>query len=51
MQERLFNKKSYKRRRLISLILINGFHMKGIVKEYDAFFYFGRSDKQNQIDL
>ncbi|PGA90699.1 RNA chaperone Hfq [Bacillus toyonensis] len=48
MQERLLQEVIQKKK-VISLILINGFHMKGIVKEYDAFSILIESDKKNQL--
>jgi host factor-I protein len=46
MQERLLQEVIQKKQ-VISLILINGFHMKGIVKEYDAFSILIESDNKN----
>ncbi|OLR26448.1 RNA chaperone Hfq [Bacillus cereus] len=37
------------KKKITSLILINGFHMKGIVKEYDAFSILIESDNKNQL--
>ncbi|MEX0417277.1 RNA chaperone Hfq [Bacillus sp. C30] len=48
MQERLLQEVIQKKK-VISLILINGFHMKGIVKEYDAFSILIESDNKNQL--
>ncbi|ANS52423.1 RNA-binding protein [Bacillus thuringiensis] len=48
MQERLLQEVIQKKQ-VISLILINGFHMKGIVKEYDAFSILIESDNKNQL--
>ncbi|MEK4503522.1 RNA chaperone Hfq [Bacillus sp. FSL R12-0069] len=48
VQERLLQEVIQKKKG-ISLILINGFHMKGIVKEYDAFSILIESDKKNQL--
>jgi host factor-I protein len=49
MQERLLQEVIQKKKQVISLILINGFHMKGIVKEYDAFSILIESDNKNQL--
>jgi host factor-I protein len=49
MQERLLQEVIQKKKKVISLILINGFHMKGIVKEYDAFSILVESDNKNQL--
>ncbi|MGH0992072.1 RNA chaperone Hfq, partial [Bacillus cereus] len=48
MQERLLQEVIQKKK-ITSLILINGFHMKGIVKEYDAFSILVESDNKNQL--
>jgi host factor-I protein len=48
MQERLLQEVIQKKK-VISLILINGFHMKGIEKEYDAFSILVESDNKNQL--
>ena len=48
VQERLLQAVIQKKK-VISLILINGFHMKGIVKEYDAFSILIESDNKNQL--
>ncbi|PEF36151.1 RNA chaperone Hfq [Bacillus wiedmannii] len=48
MQERLLQEVIQKKK-ITSLILINGFHMKGIVKEYDAFSILIESDNKNQL--
>ncbi|MHA2895757.1 RNA chaperone Hfq [Bacillus cereus] len=48
MQERVLQEVIQKKK-VISLILINGFHMKGIVKEYDAFSILIESDNKNQL--
>jgi host factor-I protein len=49
MQERLLQEVIQKKK-VISLILINGFHMKGIVKKkYDAFSILVESDNKNQL--
>lgn len=48
MQERLLQEVIQKKK-ITSLILINGFHMKGIVKEYDAFSILVESDDKNHL--
>ncbi|HDR7494003.1 RNA chaperone Hfq [Bacillus paranthracis] len=48
MQERLLQEVIQKKK-VTSLILINGFHMKGIVKEYDAFSILVESDNKNHL--
>ncbi|MBG9584865.1 RNA-binding protein [Bacillus thuringiensis] len=48
MQERLLQEVIQKKK-VTSLILINGFHMKGIVKEYDAFSILVESDDKNHL--
>lgn len=48
MQERLLQEVIQKKE-ITSLILINGFHMKGIVKEYDAFSILVESDNKNHL--
>ncbi|HDR7494924.1 RNA chaperone Hfq [Bacillus cereus] len=48
MQERLLQEVIQKKK-ITSLILINGFHMKGIVKEYDAFSILVESDNKNHL--
>jgi host factor-I protein len=48
MQERLLQEVIQKKK-VISLILINGFHMKGIVKEYDAFSILVEFDDKNHL--
>ncbi|HDR8449212.1 RNA chaperone Hfq [Bacillus cereus] len=48
MPERLVQEVIQKKK-VISLILINGFHMKGIVKEYDAFSILVESDDKNHL--
>ncbi|MGG0261515.1 RNA chaperone Hfq [Bacillus mycoides] len=35
--------------KLSSYILVNGFHMKGILKEYDRYAIWIESDHQNQL--
>ncbi|MED3275802.1 RNA chaperone Hfq [Bacillus thuringiensis] len=37
------------KKKVTSVILINGFHMKGIVKEYDAFSILVESDDKNHL--
>ncbi|MEC2554910.1 RNA chaperone Hfq [Bacillus tropicus] len=48
MQERLLQE-VIQRKKVTSVILINGFHMKGIVKEYDAFSILVESDDKNHL--
>ncbi|AUB67166.1 RNA chaperone Hfq (plasmid) [Bacillus cereus] len=48
MQERLLQEVIQKKK-VTSLILINGFHMKGIVKECDAFSILVESDDKNHL--
>ncbi|HDR3896571.1 MULTISPECIES: RNA chaperone Hfq [Bacillus] len=48
MQERLLQEVIQKKK-VTSVILINGFHMKGIVKEYDAFSILVESDDKNHL--
>ncbi|MDA1775189.1 RNA chaperone Hfq [Bacillus cereus] len=48
MQERLLQEVIQKKK-VTSVILINGFHMKGIVKEYDAFSILVESDDKNNL--
>ncbi|MBG9522368.1 RNA chaperone Hfq [Bacillus paranthracis] len=48
MQERLLQEVIQKKK-ITSVILINGFHMKGIVKEYDAFSILVESDDKNHL--
>ncbi|AUB67127.1 RNA chaperone Hfq (plasmid) [Bacillus cereus] len=48
MQERLLQEVIQKKK-VTSLILINGFHMKGIVKEYDAFSILVEFDDKNHL--
>ncbi|OTW50549.1 RNA chaperone Hfq [Bacillus thuringiensis serovar silo] len=48
MQERLLQEVIQKKK-ITSLIVINGFHMKGIVKEYDAFSILVESDNKNHL--
>jgi host factor-I protein len=48
MQERLLQE-VIQEKKVTSLILINGFHMKGIKKEYDAFSILVESDDKNHL--
>jgi host factor-I protein len=48
MQERLLQE-VIQEKKVTSLILINGFHMKGIIKEYDAFSILVESDDKNHL--
>ncbi|MDM8365584.1 RNA chaperone Hfq [Bacillus thuringiensis] len=48
MQERLLQE-VIQEKKVTSLILINGFHMKGIIKEYDAFSILVESDGKNHL--
>ncbi|MEK4503990.1 RNA chaperone Hfq [Bacillus sp. FSL R12-0069] len=48
MQERVLQE-AMQKKKVISVILVNGFHMKGILKEYDRHAIWIESDHQNQL--
>ncbi|MGH0792249.1 RNA chaperone Hfq [Bacillus cereus] len=48
MQERVLQE-AMQKKKVISVILVNGFHMKGILKEYDRYAIWIESDHQNQL--
>ncbi|QDZ77791.1 RNA chaperone Hfq [Bacillus cereus] len=48
MQERVLQE-AMQKKKVISVILVNGFHMKGILKEYDRYAIWIESDNQNQL--
>ncbi|MGG0443469.1 RNA chaperone Hfq [Bacillus mycoides] len=48
MQERLLQEVIQKKK-VISLILINGFHIKGVLKEYDMYSILIESDNKSQL--
>ncbi|MGR5978866.1 RNA chaperone Hfq [Bacillus cereus] len=48
MQERVLQE-AMQKKKVIFVILVNGFHMKGILKEYDRYAIWIESDHQNQL--
>ncbi|WP_423752611.1 RNA chaperone Hfq [Bacillus cereus] len=48
MQERVLQE-AMQKKKVISVILVNGFHMKGILEEYDRYAIWIESDHQNQL--
>ncbi|MEX5521509.1 RNA chaperone Hfq [Bacillus cereus] len=48
MQERVLQE-AMQKKKVISVILVNRFHMKGILKEYDRYAIWIESDHQNQL--
>ncbi|HHL0973904.1 TPA: RNA chaperone Hfq [Bacillus cereus] len=48
MQERVLQE-AMQKKKVISVILVNEFHMKGILKEYERNVIWIESDNQNQL--
>ncbi|MBJ8113514.1 RNA chaperone Hfq [Bacillus cereus group sp. N6] len=48
MQERMLQE-AMQKKKVISVILVNGFHMKGILKEFDRYAIWIESDNQSQL--